>query len=154
MTEASDLFACDWQELRSEVAIWEATGENLHGYDGYTRYWCKHAVLGVYWVAEQQGSNEIEYELTSDIDLVEFGDKFAFTVSDDIKLRLAEHVGWHGSAANMAWLADDLNPQGVVGDASHASSDLGQRDIDLTVRGFMTLMHEFKAEIEEQGALE
>ena len=52
----------------------------------------------------------------------------------------------------MAWLAEDLNPQGVVGDAARASAELGQRDLALTVQGFVTLMRELKAEIAERGA--
>ncbi len=94
----SDLLEADWKELRSEVGAWDALDEEVSGYDGYTRYWCKHAVLGVNWVAEQDGHSELEYMLTSDIDLSGFRTKLGFEVTDDIRRQLAEHVGWHQSA--------------------------------------------------------
>ena len=95
------LYRSKWQELRTEVAAWDAVDEPIHGYDGYTRYWCKHAVLGVYWVAEQEGEGELEFMLTTDIDLTRFRDDFDFEVTEDIKLSLAEHVGWHDSAVTV-----------------------------------------------------
>lgn len=40
-----------------------------------------------------------------------------------------EHVGPEG-AASFAWLSDDLNPRGVVGDAILADADMGRRLLD------------------------
>ncbi len=80
------------------MAAWDAVGEPLHGYDGYTRFWCKHAVLGVNWVAETEDNAATEYMLTSDIDLTGFRSKLSFQVTDDIRRQLAEHVGWHETA--------------------------------------------------------
>lgn len=53
-----------------------------------------------------------------------------------------EHLGYHGADANIAWLAGDLNPAGVVGDAASASAALGDRDIASSVDGFIRLMRE------------
>ena len=53
-----------------------------------------------------------------------------------------EHLGWHGSNANAAWLAEDLNPEGPVGDAASADPALGQAEIDNEVGGFVQLMRE------------
>ena len=55
-------------------------------------------------------------------------------------------LGWHGSPANTAWLAGDLNPDGVVGDASSASAELGRRDMASMVEGFCRLMGELRDE--------
>ncbi len=53
-----------------------------------------------------------------------------------------EKLGWHGSAANIAWMAQDLNPAGAVGDASAASAEAGQRDIRAVAEGFVSLLQE------------
>ena len=55
-----------------------------------------------------------------------------------------QHLGWHGSNANAAWLSEDLNPAGVVGDASSASAEKGEEDIQHMVSGFCQLMKEVK----------
>ena len=52
------------------------------------------------------------------------------------------HLGLHSSDANIAWLAEDLNPSGVVGDASAASAENGEREIASVVAGFIRLMDE------------
>ena len=52
------------------------------------------------------------------------------------------HLGLHSSDANIAWLAEDLNPAGVVGDASAASAENGEREIASIVDGFVRLMDE------------
>jgi creatinine amidohydrolase len=59
----------------------------------------------------------------------------------DMKARY-QKLGWHGSDANAAWLAGDLNPEGPVGDAAAADAALGQREIDHEVEGFVQLMRE------------
>jgi creatinine amidohydrolase len=59
----------------------------------------------------------------------------------DMKAKF-DHLGWHGSDANAAWLAGDLNPEGPVGDAGSATAELGERDIESCVNGFCQLMEE------------
>lgn len=53
-----------------------------------------------------------------------------------------EQLGFHSSNANIAWLAEDLNPEGPVGDASSATAELGEMDIAATVKGFAKLIEE------------
>ena len=52
------------------------------------------------------------------------------------------HLGLHSSDANIAWLAEDLNPVGTVGDAAAASAENGERDIAGMVAGFTRLIDE------------
>lgn len=56
-----------------------------------------------------------------------------------------EQLGFHSSNANIAWLAEDLNHEGPVGDASSASAELGELDIAATIRGFEKLIDEITA---------
>lgn len=80
-------------------------------------------------------------------------DKAADFVSDQSRLAGQTKLGWHGAAANMAWLAGDLNAAGAVGNAAAADADLGARDIASTVDGFATLIDELERESDAQGAL-
>ncbi len=52
------------------------------------------------------------------------------------------HLGLHSSDANIAWLAEDLNPAGTVGDAAAANAENGERDIASVVSGFVRLIEE------------
>jgi len=51
-------------------------------------------------------------------------------------------LGYHSASANIAWLAEDLNPDGPVGDAKSATRAAGEADIIATTEGFLTLMAE------------
>lgn len=78
-------------------------------------------------------------------DLVDMGAARDFTSDQS---RLAErfrYLGWHSSPANAAWLAGDLNPAGVVGDAAASDTALGEREIANEVAGFAALMREIAA---------
>ncbi len=55
-----------------------------------------------------------------------------------------KHLGLHSSNANVAWLSEDLNTEGVVGDASAASAELGARDVESMLQGFCALMEEIQ----------
>ena len=106
MNSAEVLLASSWKELRTEIVAWDtspgkAVDEDISGFDGYTRFWCEHAVLGVYWIAEQQAGNEIEIFLTPDIELVGFKEPLAETPGDSLKRKLAENAGWYESAATV-----------------------------------------------------
>lgn len=85
-------------------------------------------------------------------DLVDM-DKARDFASDQTRLAGDGPLGWHGAAANMAWAAGDLNPEGVVGDASAARPEFGARDIAGMVDGFTTLMRALVAEQAERGPL-
>ena len=101
MREPAELFTADWQELRTEVTTWEAIDEALRGYDGYTRYWCKEAVLGVFWIAEQEDDGDIEIMLSTEIDLEGFSEPLPFQMNEAERIELAEHVGWYDSATRV-----------------------------------------------------
>jgi len=49
-------------------------------------------------------------------------------------------LGFHMSDANVAWLSQDLNEKGTVGDASSASAALGEADLAGQVEGFVALV--------------
>lgn len=98
------------------------------------------------------GLSETALMLALQPDLVDM-DKARDFASDQTRLAARDRLGWHGARANMAWLAGDLNAAGVVGDAGAANADLGRRDIELTVIGFLALMRELAAEQAERGPL-
>ena len=106
MNSADVLLASSWKELRTEVAAWDTSpgttaDEDMSGFDGFTRFWCEHAVLGVYWIAEQQAGNEVEIYLTPDIELVGFKEPIAEKLDDSLKRKLAESAGWYESAVTV-----------------------------------------------------
>lgn len=51
----------------------------------------------------------------------------------------------HSAPATQGWLSQDLNPQGVVGDASLATAAKGEAEIATIVRGFRRLVEEVAA---------
>ncbi len=51
-------------------------------------------------------------------------------------------LGFHSSNGTISWLAEDLNPIGVVGNAEAATAEKGRHEIYSAVDGFCTLMME------------
>jgi len=51
-------------------------------------------------------------------------------------------LGYHMADANLGWLANDLNPNGPVGDASRATAEAGEADIAGQIDGFIALMRD------------
>jgi len=51
-------------------------------------------------------------------------------------------LGFHMAEANLAWLSNDLNPKGTVGDASRATADLGAADMAAQAAGFIALLRD------------
>ena len=91
------------------------------------------------------GNSETSVMLVLRPDLVDMSraEDFASTQSD-MKAR-HRRLGYHGSDANIAWMSEDLNPAGVVGDATAASADKGERDVVSMIAGFCELMKEVEA---------
>ncbi len=91
------------------------------------------------------GHSETSVMLALRPDLVDMSkaEDFASTQSD-MKAR-HRRIGYHGSDANVAWMSQDLNPKGTVGDATAASADKGERDVASMVAGFCELMKEVDA---------
>ena len=75
-----------------------------------------------------------------DLVAMEKAENFA-SAQSDLAARY-KYLGYHSSPAHIAWLADDLNPAGALGDASAANAEVGKRDIDAALAGFLTLMEE------------
>jgi creatinine amidohydrolase len=131
----------DTQDMRAVTTSWGRLGrwQEIYGFED--------PVIDIH-----AGLSETSVMLALRPDLVDM-DKARDFASD--QTRLAEKggkLGWHGGAANMAWLSGDLNPQGAVGDAASASADLGRKDIAATVEGFLLLVRELQAEIAAKGA--
>ena len=75
-------------------------------------------------------------------DLVDIGKAEDFTSKQsDVKERY-KNLGFHSSNANISWLSEDLNEQGVVGDASTATAERGEEIIVTMVENFRTLIGE------------
>ena len=91
------------------------------------------------------GNSETSVMLVLRPDLVDMSkaEDFASTQAD-MKAR-HRRIGYHGSDANIAWMSEDLNPKGVVGDATAANADKGERDVASMVAGFCELMKEIEA---------
>jgi creatinine amidohydrolase len=80
-------------------------------------------------------------------DLVDMGKAKNF-LSDQSRMRSdCQYLGWHGAKANMAWMSEDLNYEGAVGDAANATAELGKKDINQTAKGFVRLMTEIHHEM-------
>lgn len=68
----------DWRLLRIEIAECAEESDAFEAFDGYSRFWCKEAVLGTYWMAEQIEENAIRIHLTDDIELEGFSEPLSF----------------------------------------------------------------------------
>ena len=53
-------------------------------------------------------------------------------------------LGFHMAEANLAWLSQDLNPKGTVGDASAATAELGEADMAAQTEGFVALLRDMQ----------
>jgi creatinine amidohydrolase len=53
-------------------------------------------------------------------------------------------LGYHMAEANLAWLANDLNPEGTVGDAAAARAELGEADLAAQAEGFVALLRDMQ----------
>ncbi|MEQ8366665.1 MAG: creatininase family protein [Roseicyclus sp.] len=53
-------------------------------------------------------------------------------------------LGYHMAEANLAWLSNDLNAKGTVGDASRASAALGEQDLRSQTEGFVALLRDMQ----------
>ena len=91
------------------------------------------------------GNAETSVMLVFRPDLVDMTKATDFPSSQEPMKRHNTHLGFHSSNANIAWASEDLNPEGVVGDASAASAKNGEQDIRMTVEGFCKLIEEIEA---------
>jgi creatinine amidohydrolase len=90
------------------------------------------------------GLSETSMMLASRPDLVqpEFAEDFQ---SAQTALRQGSaKLGYHMAEANLAWLSNDLNPKGTVGDASRATAELGEADLMAQTEGFIALLRDMQ----------
>lgn len=76
-------------------------------------------------------------------DLVDMGkaDNFVSNVAKvEKEFSLLRHTGTHA----FAWIADDLNPNGVVGDASIATAEKGRLTAEYQADGFISLLRDVR----------
>ncbi len=93
MVSKSDVLEADWQLLRIEISGHDELGE-LDTFDGYSRFWCKQAVLGAYWVAERVSDTKVRLHLTDDIELEGFKESLSFTPDTEFKRELLSRCDW------------------------------------------------------------
>lgn len=60
----------------------------------------------------------------------------------------SDKLGFHGAAANQAWLAQDLNRDGAVGNALAADAQLGHADLAAMAEGFCALIADLQSVVD------
>ena len=90
------------------------------------------------------GLNETSVMLALRPELVDLSKAENFLSRQSELKAVNHHLGLHSSNANIAWLAEDLNTEGVVGNASAATAELGTRDVDSMTQGFCELIKEIQ----------
>jgi creatinine amidohydrolase len=86
------------------------------------------------------GQSETSVMLALRPDLVDMTQARDFDSAQTALVQTSDKLGYHGAAANLAWLARDLNPAGAVGNAARATAEDGRRDIDAVADGFSSLI--------------
>lgn len=93
MVSKTEVLDGDWQLLRIEVTDHEDV-DGCEAFDGYSRFWCKQAVLGAYWVVERVGETKIRIHLTEDIELEGFTEPLSFKPDQEFKRELLARCNW------------------------------------------------------------
>lgn len=103
-------------------------------------YHCDGPVIDIH-----AGLSETSVMLALRPDLVDMDRASDFPGTQTALGKSAQKLGYHGAAANMAWLAQDLNADRAVGDASAATAQDGLRDITSVGEGFCALINDILA---------
>ena len=93
MVDKSEVLAGKWQLLRVELSEPDEPGE-FEGFDGYSRFWCREAVLGAYWVAEIVDSTRVKIHLNENIELEGFEEPLSFEPDSEFKRDLLSRCNW------------------------------------------------------------
>jgi hypothetical protein len=93
LVDKSEVLAGKWQLLRVELSEPDEPGE-FEGFDGYSRFWCREAVLGTYWVAEIVDSTRVKIHLNEDIELEGFEEPLSFEPDSEFKRDLLSRCNW------------------------------------------------------------
>jgi creatinine amidohydrolase len=88
------------------------------------------------------GQAETSWMLALRPDLVDMSKAGDFRSAQERVVDASGRLGYHMMAANMAWLSQDLNPAGAVGNAAAATAEAGEADIAAMVEGFVALMRD------------
>lgn len=88
------------------------------------------------------GAAETAWMLAIRPDLVDMAQARNFGSAQEALTARGGMLGLHGAKANIAWLAQDLNPAGPVGNAAAATADQGATDLDRMADGFVALLAE------------
>lgn len=88
------------------------------------------------------GLSETSMMLASWPDLVRQDLAENFASSQTALRQGSSKLGYHMADANLAWLSNDLNPKGTVGDASRATAALGEVDMAAQADGFIALLQD------------
>ena len=88
------------------------------------------------------GLSETSMMLASWPDLVRQDAVEDFQSSQTALRQSSAKLGYHMADANLAWLSNDLNPKGTVGDASRATAALGEADLAAQTQGFIALLQD------------
>lgn len=86
------------------------------------------------------GLSETSVMLALRPDLVDMDKAEDFVSAQTALYQNSAKLGYHGAAANLSWLAQDLNRKGAVGDASAAQAEAGHQDIRAVAEGFCALI--------------
>jgi hypothetical protein len=93
LVDKSEVLAGKWQLLRVELSEPDEPGE-AKGFDGYSRFWCREAVLGAYWVAEIVDSTRVKIHLNENIELEGFEEPLSFEPDSEFKRDLLSRCNW------------------------------------------------------------
>ncbi len=91
----AELLASRWQLLRIEIYETDVADMGRDVIDGYSRYWCQEAILGVYWIAESAAGN-VDIQLTGEIELEGFRAELGFRPDSRFKEMLLDRCDWQG----------------------------------------------------------
>ena len=106
MVSKAQVLEGNWVLLRNEIAVQSGAGQ-LNMLDGYSRFWCKHAVLGAYWAAELIEDTIVRLHLTEDIELEGFKEAISFTPDRAFKRELLSKCNW-GEVVRQIFPRDDV----------------------------------------------
>jgi len=90
------------------------------------------------------GLSETSMMLATRPDLVHMDRAEDFRSAQTALRQGSAKLGFHMAEANLGWLANDLNPNGPVGDASKATAEAGESDMAAQAEGFIALLRDMQ----------
>lgn len=90
------------------------------------------------------GLSETSMMLASWPDLVQREFVEDFESSQTALRQGSAKLGYHMAEANLAWLSNDLNAKGTVGNAARATAELGEADLAAQTDGFIALLRDMQ----------